>query len=62
MMWPKRKLLKEEDLEYWRGVLRLFEDGVKFEGAGNWDAIDNPVEILRWDNPDMYYGGDEHEE
>jgi hypothetical protein len=56
MMWPKRTLLKEEDPEYWQGVLRLFEDGVKFEGAGNWDAIDNPVEILKWDNPNMYRG------
>jgi hypothetical protein len=62
MMWPARILLREDDPEYWRGVLRLFEDGVEVEGTGIWDAIENPVEILRWDNPDMYHGGDENKE
>jgi hypothetical protein len=58
MMWPARKLLREDDPEYWRG----FQDGIEAEGAGIWDAIENPVKILRWDNPDMYRGGDENED
>jgi hypothetical protein len=62
MMWPTRILLREDDPEYWRGVVRLFEDGIEVDGAGIWDAIENPVKILRWDNPDMYCGDDENED
>jgi hypothetical protein len=62
MMWPARILLREDDPEYWRQVVRPFEDGIKVEGAGIWDAIENPVKILRWDNPDMYRGGNVNED
>jgi hypothetical protein len=62
MMWPAGKLLKKVDLEYWRGVLRLFKEGIKVNGAGIWDAIENPVEILKWDNPDMYRGDNDDDE
>jgi hypothetical protein len=55
-MWPKGKLLKKDDPGYWRGVLDLFENGIDADSAGDWDAIDNPVEIFEWDNPDMYRG------
>jgi hypothetical protein len=61
-MWPKGKLLREEDPEYWREILDLFENGVDADDAGKWDAIDNPVEILKWDNPDMYRGENDDDE
>jgi hypothetical protein len=38
--------------------MQLFDNGVSANGAGVWDAIENPAEIFRWDNPDMYRGGD----
>jgi hypothetical protein len=62
MMWPARILLRKEDSEYWRGALRQFEEGMEVEGAGIWDAIENPVEILRWDNPNMYCGDNDDDE
>jgi hypothetical protein len=55
-MWPKGKLLEKDDPKNWRGVLNLFENGIDADSAGEWDAIDNPVEIFEWDNPDMYRG------
>jgi hypothetical protein len=61
-MWLAGKLLRKEDPEYWRGVLRLFEEGIKVEGTGIWDAIENPVEILKRDNPDMYRGDNDDDE
>jgi hypothetical protein len=60
--WSAGKLLKEEDLKYWFKCMQLFDDGVRANGAGIWDAIENPVKILRWDNPNMYRGGDENED
>jgi hypothetical protein len=57
--WPARKLLKEEDPKYGSKCMALFYDGISADSAGVWDAIENPVEILRWDNPDMYSGGNE---
>jgi hypothetical protein len=60
--WPVGKLLREEDPEYWFKCMQLFDGGNRANGAGIWDAIENPVEILRWDNPDMYCGGDENED
>jgi hypothetical protein len=58
---PAGKLLREEDLKYWLKCMQLFDDGVRANGAGIWDAIENPIERLRWDNPDMYHGGDEND-
>jgi hypothetical protein len=60
--WPARKLLREEDPKYWFKCMELFEDEVHANSSGLWDAIENPVKILRWDNPDMYRGGDENED
>jgi hypothetical protein len=28
-------------------------DGTEVEDPGIWDANENPVEYLRWDDPDM---------
>jgi hypothetical protein len=53
--------LKELDPKYWSKCMALFYDGISADGAGIWDAIENPVEILRWDNPNMYRGVDESE-
>jgi hypothetical protein len=39
--------------------MEIFDDGITAESAGLWDAIENPVEILRWDDPDEYRGEDE---
>jgi hypothetical protein len=44
MMWLARILLREDDPEYWCGVVRLFEDGIRVDGTDIWDAIENPVE------------------
>jgi hypothetical protein len=60
-MAGEETLLREDDPEYWARIMRLFDDGIGVDDAGIWDAIENPVEILRWDNPDMYCGGDENE-
>jgi hypothetical protein len=60
--WLTGKLSREEDPEYWFKCMQLFDDGNRANGAGIWDAIENPVKILRWDNPDMYGGGDENED
>jgi hypothetical protein len=42
--------------------VKLFDDGVKADGAGIWDATEIPVKNLRWDNPDMYRGDDNDDE
>jgi hypothetical protein len=59
---PAGKLLREEDPKYWFKCMELFEDGVRAGGAGVWDAIENPIKILRWDDPDMYCGGDDNKD
>jgi hypothetical protein len=59
--WPAGKLLKKEDPKYWSKCMALIDDGISAGGAGVWDAIENPIKILRWDNPNMYRGRDENE-
>jgi hypothetical protein len=55
--------MREDDPQYWVKVVKLFDDGVKADGAaGNWNAEENPVEKLRWDNPDMYRGDNDDDE
>jgi hypothetical protein len=60
--WLAGKLFRKEDPKYWFKYMELFEDGFRADGAGVWDAIENQVEILKWDNPDIYRGGDENED
>jgi hypothetical protein len=55
-VWPAGKLLREDER---RGVLETFMDGTEVEDPGEWDANENPVEYLRWDDPDMYRGKDD---
>jgi hypothetical protein len=57
--WPARKLLKEENPKFWCKYMEIFDDGVTVNGTGLWDAIENPVKILRWDDPNEYHGEDE---
>jgi hypothetical protein len=59
---PGGKLLRKEDPKYWFKCMQLFDNGVRANDAGIWDAIENPVKRLRWDNPDMYCGDDENED
>jgi hypothetical protein len=61
--WPARELLRERDLKFWYKYLKLFEDdGVCADGAGVWDATENPIKTLRWDDPDMFHGGNDNED
>jgi hypothetical protein len=60
--WPARKHWREDDPGYTGKVFRLFMDGIEMDGAGAWDAIENPVEILKWDNPNMYPGDNDDDE
>jgi hypothetical protein len=57
--WPAGELMREENPKYWCQYMEILEDGICATTAGPWDAIENPVEILRWDDPDMYYGDDD---
>jgi hypothetical protein len=57
--WPARKLLEKENPKFRCEYMEIFDDGVTVNGAGLWDAIENLVKILRWDDPDMYCGEDE---
>jgi hypothetical protein len=57
--WPVGKLLVKENPKFWCKYMEIFDDGVTVNGAGLWDAIENPVKILRWDDPDVHRGEDE---
>jgi hypothetical protein len=54
--WPPGVLLKEEHPTAWAAYLELLNDGIHKENPGPWDSWDNPVEVLRWDDLNMYYG------
>jgi hypothetical protein len=49
--WPPGVRLKKEHPTLWAVYLELLDDGIRTENAGPWDSWDNPVEILRWDDP-----------
>jgi hypothetical protein len=55
--WAPGILLKEEHPTIWAVYMKLLDDGIRTENAGPWDHWDNPVKILRWDDPNMYQGG-----
>jgi hypothetical protein len=52
--WPAGKLMKEENPKYWFEYMQILDDGIDATEAGPWDATDNLVKILRWNNPDVY--------
>jgi hypothetical protein len=59
--WPEGKLLYKENPKYWSQYLEILDEGISATTAGPWDAIENPVKILRWDDPNVYYGDDDDE-
>jgi hypothetical protein len=36
--------------------MQMLDAGIDTDETGPWDASNNSVEILRWDNPNMYHG------
>jgi hypothetical protein len=34
--------------------MEMLNDGIATDVAGPWNASNNPVEILRWNDPNMY--------
>jgi hypothetical protein len=56
--WPPGVLLRKKQPTEWAKYLEIFDDGIRRDNAGPWDARDNQVEILQWDDPNMYYGDD----
>jgi hypothetical protein len=54
--WPAGKLLKEENPKFWFQFMQILDDGIATDVVGPWDASDNPVEILKWDDPNVYRG------
>jgi hypothetical protein len=56
--WPPGVLLKEEQPTLWATYVKLLDNGILKESPGPWDSWDNLVEVLRWDDPNMYYGDD----
>jgi hypothetical protein len=61
-VWPARKLLREYNEDYWGRILDVFMEGIRAEDPGIWDANENPVQILKWDDPDMYRGKNDNDE
>jgi hypothetical protein len=56
--WPPGVQFREKQPKVWYKYLEIIDEGIRRDNAGPWDAWDNPVEILRWDDPNMYYGDD----
>jgi hypothetical protein len=56
--WPPGVLMKEEQPTLWTVYLELLNDEIRKENPGPWDSWDNPVKILKQDDPNVYYGDD----
>jgi hypothetical protein len=52
--WPAGKLLSKENPKFWSQYLAILDEGISATTARLWDAIEHPVEILRWDDPNTY--------
>jgi hypothetical protein len=57
LRWPQAKD-EPKGSKKWFECLKTFDDGIYSDETGPWDARENKVEILQWDDPNMYYGDD----